>query len=80
VHAHVLAGGPGVPVTPPGTLIGACDSSNPGIACRLAWDLTHSARVAEETKVYFAGPAQPGHGRRGPGRCVRSAARPAGSQ
>jgi moderate conductance mechanosensitive channel len=58
VHAHVLAGGPGVPVTPPGTLIGACDSSNPGIACRLAWDLTHSARVAEETKVYFAGPTQ----------------------
>jgi len=38
VRAHVLAGGPGVPVTPPGTLIGACDSSNPGIACRLAWD------------------------------------------
>jgi small-conductance mechanosensitive channel len=58
VHAHVLVGGPGTPATPSDTLTGACDSSNPGIACRLAWDLTHSTRAADLTRVYLAGPAQ----------------------
>jgi moderate conductance mechanosensitive channel len=58
VYAHVLVAGPGAPVTPPDTLIGACASSDPGIACRLVWDLTHSTKAADLTKVYFAGPAQ----------------------
>jgi small conductance mechanosensitive channel len=57
VHAHVLVGGPGAPAAPSDTLTGACDSSNPGIACRLAWDLTHSTRAADLTRVYLAGPA-----------------------
>jgi len=39
----------------PGTLTGSC-GDNPGIACRLAWDLTHSANVAQIVQVYLAGP------------------------
>ena len=35
----------------------AC-GQNPGIACRLVWDVTHSMRAADLTTVYFAGPAQ----------------------
>ena len=38
------------------SLIRSC-GSGPGIACRLAWDISHSARAAELTRVYFAGPA-----------------------
>ncbi len=30
--------------------------SDPGIACRLVWDFSHSTRAAELTKVFFAGP------------------------
>ena len=40
----------------PGTLTGNC-GSNPGIACRLAWDLSHSTTAAQVVKVYLAGPA-----------------------
>jgi small conductance mechanosensitive channel len=40
----------------PGTLTGNCGNS-PGIACRLAWDLTHSTTAAQIVKVYLAGPA-----------------------
>jgi moderate conductance mechanosensitive channel len=32
--------------------------SNPGIACRLVWDVTHSTKAADLTTVYFAGPAK----------------------
>jgi moderate conductance mechanosensitive channel len=58
VFAHALVGGPGVPVPRPDTLVAACHSSDPGIACRLVWDLTHSTQAAGLAKVYFAGPAQ----------------------
>jgi small-conductance mechanosensitive channel len=58
VFAHALVGGPGVPVPRPDTLTGACRSSDPGIACRLVWDLTHSAKAAGLAKVFVAGPAQ----------------------
>ena len=37
------------------TLTGNC-GDNPGIACRLAWDLSHSTTAAQLVKVYLAGP------------------------
>ena len=37
------------------TLTGIC-GDNPGIACRLAWDITHSANAAQVVRVYLAGP------------------------
>jgi small conductance mechanosensitive channel len=40
-----------------GPLAVACGPS-PGIACRLVWDLSHSARAAELTTAYFAAPAR----------------------
>jgi small conductance mechanosensitive channel len=39
----------------PGTLTGNC-GSDPGIACRLAWDLTHSSNAAQLVRIYLAGP------------------------
>jgi small-conductance mechanosensitive channel len=39
----------------PGTLTGNC-GDNPGIACRLAWDITHSTNAAQFVRVYLAGP------------------------
>jgi small conductance mechanosensitive channel len=39
----------------PGTLTGNC-GSNPGIACRLTWDLTHSTAATQVVRVYLAGP------------------------
>lgn len=38
------------------TLDGACRSASPGIACRIVWDLSHSAHAADVTSVYLAGP------------------------
>jgi small conductance mechanosensitive channel len=43
----------------PGTLTGSC-GDNPGIACRLAWDVTHSASAAQLVRVYLAGPVSQG--------------------
>ncbi|HET9080975.1 MAG TPA: mechanosensitive ion channel family protein [Trebonia sp.] len=40
----------------PATLLGSCDSSKPGVACRLVWDLTHNGRAATLTSEYLAGP------------------------
>ena len=42
--------------TVPGTLTGNC-GDDPGIACGLAWDLSHSTTAAQVVKVYLAGPA-----------------------
>jgi len=39
----------------PDTLTGNC-GDNPGIACRLAWDITHSTNAAQVVRVYLAGP------------------------
>ena len=36
-------------------LADACGPS-PGIACRLVWDLSHSTRAAQTTRIYFTGP------------------------
>ena len=45
-----------VPVSSePGTLTGSC-GDNPGIACRLTWDVTHSTHAAQIVRVYLAGP------------------------
>jgi moderate conductance mechanosensitive channel len=43
-------------VDPAGTLAGSC-GNNPGVACRLAWDLSHSTSAAQLVNVYLAGPA-----------------------
>ncbi len=40
------------------TLDSACHSDAPSIACRLAWDLSHSTHAADFTSVYLAGPVQ----------------------
>jgi moderate conductance mechanosensitive channel len=39
----------------PDTLTGIC-GAEPGTACRLVWDLTHSGTATRLTKVYLAGP------------------------
>jgi small-conductance mechanosensitive channel len=39
-----------------GTLTGNC-GNDPGIACRLAWDLSHSTDAAQLVRIYLAGPA-----------------------
>jgi small-conductance mechanosensitive channel len=59
VHPQVLVAGPGTPVSPSArdALLTAC-GKDPGIACRVVWDVTHSVRAADLTTVYFAGPAQ----------------------
>ena len=48
-----------VPATPAAaqsdSLAGAC-GPNPGIACRLVWDITHSAKAADLTSVFIARP------------------------
>ena len=40
----------------PDMLTVACKSEDPGIACRLVWDISHSAYAAQVTRVYLAGP------------------------
>jgi small conductance mechanosensitive channel len=42
-----------------GTLTGSC-GDNPGIACRMAWDVTHSTNAAQLVRVYLAGPVSEG--------------------
>ena len=42
-----------------GTLTGNC-GANPGIACRLTWDITHSTHAAQVVRVYLAGPVTQG--------------------
>lgn len=39
----------------PGTLTGSC-KSDPGIACRLVWDVSHNGMAAKLTAVYLAAP------------------------
>jgi moderate conductance mechanosensitive channel len=56
---HALTAIPPIPLAvSPDSLDGACGSSNPGIPCRLIWDISHSQHLAEITNVYFAGPIQ----------------------
>ena len=40
----------------PGTLTGSC-GTNPGVACRLTWDISHSDAAAQLVRIYLAGPA-----------------------
>ena len=39
----------------PATLIGSC-GPDPGIACRLVWNVTHDQQAATLTSEFFAGP------------------------
>jgi moderate conductance mechanosensitive channel len=59
VLSQLVAAGPGKPVSPSGNdaLVSVC-GKDPGIACRVVWDVTHSVRAADLTQVFFAGPAQ----------------------
>ncbi len=57
IHAVLAAAARGLAARPPaGTLERAC-GRDPGIGCRLVWDVSHSTRAAELTTVFFAGPA-----------------------
>ena len=38
------------------TLDSTCGGKDPGIACRLTWDILHNRNAAELVKVYLAGP------------------------
>ena len=52
-HAHLM----GLDLAQaPVTLTGSC-GRDPGIACRLVWDVSHSGAAARLTAVYLAGPA-----------------------
>jgi small conductance mechanosensitive channel len=47
------------PADVPDTLTGNC-GDYPGIACRLAWDITHSTNATQVVRVYLAGPVSEG--------------------
>src|ERR1039457_1141343 len=38
------------------TTLGSACGQDPGIACRLVWDIAHNGNAAELTRVYLAGP------------------------
>jgi small-conductance mechanosensitive channel len=40
----------------PDTLVGSCGSNDPGLACRLVWNLSHNGQAASLTSQVFAGP------------------------
>ena len=52
--SHVQAAVPGAEQAPT-TLTGSC-GDNPGLACRLVWDLSHDGRAAQVTSQFVAGP------------------------
>ncbi len=54
MYPQMLAARP--PASSGDSLVEACHSPNPGIACRLVWDLTHSTKAADLTTVYLDGP------------------------
>jgi len=54
VLSHVQAAVPGADQAPT-TLAGSC-GDNPGLACRLVWDLSHDGRAAQATGQFVAGP------------------------
>jgi moderate conductance mechanosensitive channel len=60
VYPQMIVAGSGAAASPSSgdPFVAACGTSNPGIACRLVWDLTHSTSAADLTRVYLAGPAQ----------------------
>ena len=39
----------------PDTLTGNC-GDHPGLACRLAWNITHNTNATQVVRVYLAGP------------------------
>ena len=39
----------------PATLLGSC-GDNPGLTCRLVWDVSHDGRAATLTSEFLAGP------------------------
>jgi moderate conductance mechanosensitive channel len=54
VLRHVQVAVPGADHVPT-TLTGSC-GNDPGIACRLVWNLTHNGEAAQVTSTFFAGP------------------------
>jgi moderate conductance mechanosensitive channel len=57
VYPQVLAAGSGAPASASRNdpLAKAC-GTDPGIACRLVWDVTHSTKAVNLTDVFLAGP------------------------
>jgi len=55
VISQALLAARGLSTPPPDTLDDAC-GKDPGIACRLVWDILHNRNAADLTKVYLAGP------------------------
>jgi len=45
-----------LPVQPANGPLNVACGPTPGIVCRLIWDISHSTKAAELTRVYFAGP------------------------
>ncbi len=39
----------------PATLLGSC-GTNPGLTCRLVWDVSHNGQAATLTNEFLAGP------------------------
>jgi small conductance mechanosensitive channel len=60
LYAAIAAARAAVPAYPPKATLATACGRYPGIGCRFAWDVTHSTRAAELTKVFFAGPARVG--------------------
>ncbi len=59
MYPQMLVAGLGDPASPSsGDSLGTACGRDPGIACRLVWDLTHSTQATSLTSVYLAGPAQ----------------------
>jgi len=54
VLRHVQVAVPGADHAPV-TLTGSC-GANPGLACRLVWDLSHDSQAAQVTSQFVAGP------------------------
>jgi moderate conductance mechanosensitive channel len=52
---HAVSAPLAAPAPVSGTLTGSC-GDNPGIACRLVWDLSHSTSAAQVFQVYLSGP------------------------
>ena len=46
-----------LPVAPPPDPLESACGPDPGIACRLAWDITHNTTAAQLARVWLARPA-----------------------
>ncbi len=57
-YAALAAAERSLPAHPPADTLASACGNDPGVACRFVWDISHNAKAADLTKVFFAGPAQ----------------------